>query len=99
LSTLVLDTNQNLMDPSAPYYIVLNQIPSNDFNREIVEPNSLPDFPEGALGIRVDEDFYAVAALPLRFQVLPIELIVKAIWPDRFEDAVFGPDTFHPPRK
>ena len=64
----------------------------DDFNREIIEPNINETYPEGAVGIRTDDDFWQVAALPLKFRELTIQEIVPILWPD-IKDPWFGEDT------
>lgn len=59
------------------------QPPFDDFSKEIVEPGTNETFPNGAVGIRVDDDFWAVAALPYEYKDTPIEEIVAEYWPPR----------------
>ena len=66
-------------------------IPFNDFNKEICLPGVHPDFPEGALGIRADENFWQVGLLPYRFHELSMEDIAGILWPGR-ADCYFGED-------
>ncbi len=67
--------------------------PDHHFNREILEPGVNKAFPNGAVGIRVDDDFWSVAALPLgQFRGIPIEQIVALLWPD-LTNPTFGPDS------
>ena len=63
----------------------------NDFNKEIVDPNINEDYPEGAVGIRVDDDFWQVAALPLEFKDLSIQEMVEVLWPEE-KKPTFNPD-------
>ncbi len=65
---------------------------SRDFCREIVEPGSNEHFPAGCMGLRVDDDFFAVAALPLDYLDWPLPEIVTNLWPE-IEDATFHPDS------
>lgn len=70
------------------------EMPFTDFNKEIVAPGLLPDFPEGAIGVRVDGDFWEIAALPYaKYLDVPIQEIVKELWPSKFEGAEFGEDS------
>lgn len=64
----------------------------HDFNREIIEPGVNDNFTEGAVGIRVDDDFWVAAILPYEMRKFSIEELVAAIWPD-ITDARFNPDT------
>ena len=67
--------------------------PGHDFCREIVEPGTNKTYPQGAVGVRVDGDFWEVAALPLdEFRDTSIEEIVGLFWPD-ITDARFEPDS------
>lgn len=65
--------------------------PFNDFNRDIEEPGSNKCYPEGALGIRADDDFWTIAVLPLEFRSLSIEELVPVLWP-HIENPIFNPD-------
>lgn len=76
-----------------PYWVIRKNLPSYDFNREIIEPGIHKTFPDGVVGVRVDDDFWAVAALPYRFVDLPLPDIVKTIWPDLVEKARYEPDS------
>ncbi len=54
----------------------------NDFCREILHPSdNNEDFPEGAVGIRVDDDFWTVAVLPYEYVGWTLEDVVKDLWP------------------
>lgn len=62
----------------------------DDFNKEIVDPgNAL--MPEGACGVRSDDNFWTEAILPYRFAGLSIQEIVAVLWP-QFREPKFGPD-------
>lgn len=79
-----------------PYYTMPaeEELPFNDFNKEILAPGLLPEFPDGAIGVRVDDDFYSIAALPYdKYLKVPIQDIVKEFWPSKFEGAKFGEDS------
>lgn len=68
--------------------------PGLDFNREIVKPGTNETFPDGAIGVRVDDDFWAVAALPWKYLDTPIDEIVKELWPEYVvEGATFELDS------
>lgn len=62
-----------------------------DFNREIVEPGTNEIFPDGAVGIRVDDNFWAVAALPYSYKEKTIQEIVAEFWPDA-KNPTYKPD-------
>lgn len=68
-----------------------SEVPDIDFNRDIVAPGASVTFPDGAIGIYVDENFWDVAALPLRFIDLPLPRVVAILWPD-VTDPEFGED-------
>jgi hypothetical protein len=70
------------------------ELPSHDFNREIVRPGKDKDYPEGALLIRADWDFWVVATLPLAFESLDCRSIVETLWPRL--DATTYPDSGDP---
>ena len=68
----------------APHWVLpLDELSSWDFNREIVNPGTNETFPLGAIGVRVDYDFWAVAALPYEEYInKTIQEIVAEFWPD-----------------
>ena len=73
-----------------PYWFSENS-PFDDFNREIILPGTNETFPDGALGIRADDDFWAVAVLPLEFKEAPLADIVGTLWPN-IKNPVLNPD-------
>jgi hypothetical protein len=85
-------------DLKEPYwchaYDPKSHFPGLDFNREIVMPGTNETFPDGAVGIRVDDDFWEVAALPWKYRDTPLEEIVGELWPEYVaEGATFEPDS------
>lgn len=81
------------MTLTPPYWLAKDQLPGLDFNRCIVEPGTNEQFPEGAIGIYVDDDFWAVAALPYeKYSEVSIEDIVAEYWPHYVEAATYAPD-------
>jgi hypothetical protein len=77
----------------APYWIATDGLPGLDFNRCIIEPGTNEAHPNGAVGIYVDDDFCAVAALPLeKWRGVPIEDIVAEFWPHYLQEATYAPD-------
>ena len=71
--------------------------PGLDFNRELVPPGTFSKYPEGAVGIRVDDDFWAMAALPWKYADTPLFRIVKELWPECVAEGVtYGPDSDDP---
>lgn len=77
-------------EPTSGFF-VWKDVPHRDFNRQIVEPDTNPDFPSGALGIYSDGDFEEVAALPHRFKDLSCAEIVATLWPE-IDNPVILPD-------
>lgn len=73
-------------------FVTDDTLPGIDFNREIVEPGMNETFPDGCVGIRVDDDFWAVAALPLSYRDTPLPDLVRALWPHYADQADFTPD-------
>lgn len=73
-------------------YYVTNDLPSNDFNREIVAPGCHEDYPEGCVRIMCDDDFWEVAVLPPEYAAVGCSEIVEALWP-RLETPVIRPDS------
>lgn len=68
-----------------------------DFNREIVNPGSHKKYPEGGIGLRTDDDFFAAAILPWKFHALPLLNIVEMLWPGVSSKAKFrlNPDSVY----
>jgi hypothetical protein len=62
-----------------------------DFNREIILPGTNSIFLDGAVGIRVNHDFWVVAALPYYYKDKTIQEIVAEFWPTH-ENQTFNPD-------
>lgn len=76
------------------YHKDFNTLPSRDFNKDIIHPNNYSDeYKEGALGLRVDGDFWAVAAMPYEFSELTTKEIVTILWPESVGKAYFKPDS------
>lgn len=76
-----------------PYWIASDELPGLDFNRCIVEPGTNEAHPNGAVGIYVDDDFWAVGALPLEeWRGVSIEDIVAEFWPHYVAEATYAPD-------
>lgn len=77
-----------------PYWVTpTDELPFEqcDFNREIIEPFENRDFPDGAVAIRVDDNFWVVAALPLSYRDKSIQEIVAEFWPDA-KNVTYKPD-------
>lgn len=72
-------------------WLVNQELGFGYFNKELVGPGILPDYPEGAVGIRSDDDFWIEAILPWRFHKLSLQEIVGVLWPD-VENPIFNPD-------
>nr|WP_250807300.1 hypothetical protein [Neorhizobium tomejilense] len=66
-------------------------MPANDFNRSL-EPVGSEGFAKGSVRIMCDGDFYAVAQLPIEYEVLSAKDIADILWPG-FENAIFRPDS------
>jgi hypothetical protein len=66
--------------------------PFRDFCKEIVEPGTNREFARGAIAIRTDDDFWIVAAIPLRFRNVSCAEIVKAFWPG-IDNPLIRPDS------
>ena len=95
MSVLVSDELKSIIGNLAePYWVTTEPFPYRDFCREIVPPDGRnPVFPDGAVGIRVDDDFWAVAALPWECRFYSVQEIVAALWPD-IVDPRFCPDGY-----
>lgn len=76
-----------------PFWAADGDLPGWDFCREIVKPTLTNEmFPRGVLGLRVDDDFWAVAALPVKYIDWKLKDIVANLWP-RALMATFHPDS------
>jgi hypothetical protein len=85
-----------LMPLELPYGVMPDdeEMPFSDFNKEILAPGLLLEYPDGAIGVRVDGDFYSIASLPYdKYLNVPIQDIVKEFWPSKFDGADFGEDS------
>lgn len=71
-------------------------IPFDDFNREVIEPGELPDLPDGAVGIRMDDDFWTCAVLPLTYRDKTVSEICMELWPEHHHKMTFKPDSGDP---
>jgi hypothetical protein len=76
--------------PGTSWFIIPYN-PFGDFNRELGRPGTNPSFPEGVVGIRCDDDFWQLAALPWTFHSLSLPEIVSVLWPDT-PDPEYLPD-------
>lgn len=79
------------------FFYITELLPGFDFNREIVRPNINPAYPEGVMGIRVDGNFYPVAALPAMYIGLPLQTVVRTLWPCCVDQATYAADVFATP--
>lgn len=70
------------------WYACVN-IPAMDFNKEVLPPGMQHDLPHGAVGIRVDDNFFVVALLPWRFRDLSTKDIVSVLWPSVQNPQIF----------
>ena len=79
------------------YYALTTEIIGfDDFNRDIVEPNTNKEILEGAVLVRNDDDFFIIACLPYEtYKDKPIQDIVAEFWPD-VKNPVFRPDSNDP---
>lgn len=60
----------------------INELPCYDFNRELQAPGQNPHYPNGVVGIRVDDDFWVVAELPWSYRDWTLEALVDDLWPE-----------------
>lgn len=78
---------------NAPYWHVPDGHPGADYCREVIQPGVDPCLPDGAVGIRVDDDFWLVAVLPLEpYADESIQSIVADVWPHLADEATYVPD-------
>lgn len=70
-------------DPKHPFW---------DFTKCIVDPGTNESYPEGAIGVRGDDNFWSIAVFPDKFKPLTIQEIVTIVWPDKLDKAEFLED-------
>lgn len=70
------------LSPAEPYfwYEKVDEMPGHDFTRELIKPSK--EWPEGVVCIRVDDDFWSMAALPWEYRRLPLAVVVEILWPE-----------------
>ena len=74
------------------YALTIDIIGFDDFNRDIIEPNTNKEILEGAVLVRNDDDFFIIACLPYEtYKNKPIEDIVAEFWPRHEKTSVQGP--------
>ena len=85
----------NIRDTLAPPYwaVEYDELPAHDFCKEVWEPKTSKIFPSGAVGVRVDADFWAVAALPYSMKNVAIQELVADLWPEIKDPAFYIPET------
>lgn len=98
LGAVRLSSDEASKKKEALYYFVDSGLPGIDFNREIIKPGQAEDYPDGALAIRADDDFWIVAVLPIQYKSWPLEKIVETLWPEYAKDAKYTPDADTPER-
>jgi hypothetical protein len=82
-----------MSDLTLPYWFAQDELPGLDFNRQISEPATHDKFPDGAVAIFVDDNFWCVAALPYeQYRDVSVEDIVAELWPGYLVQATFTPD-------
>ena len=78
------------------YALTTDSLGFDDFNRDIIEPNTNEEILAGAVLVRNDDDFFVIACLPYEaYKDKPIQSIVAEFWPD-VEKPVFNPDSNDP---
>lgn len=92
LGAVRLTADEASRDKEARFYFIDSGLPGIDFNREIHHPGKSDAYPEGALAIRADDDFWIVAVLPYEYVEYPLPAIVKTLWPSYADDASYTPD-------
>lgn len=90
--SMVLSDNKDTYVTDPWYYTVV--APFYDFNYEIIEPGAIKQFPNGATGIRVDDDFWTVGVLPYEFRTIPLIEVIGLFWPQHIDTATYNPTTF-----
>lgn len=68
----------------------------NDLNREVIKPETNEDLPNGAIGVRTDDDFWVVGMLPYEeFKDVSMADIANEFWSD-LTDITCKPDSGDP---
>lgn len=71
---------------------IAQRLAGHDFCKEILEPGTNENLPDGAVGIRTDDDFWIAAELPYRFKDLDCATLVSIAWP-HIENPIIRPDS------
>jgi len=99
MSEIVRINNEEFSEADYPEYyaLVTKQIgPFTDFNRDVIEPNTNDEVPDGVVMVRNDDDFWIIANLPYNlYKGKTIQEIVAEFWPD-VKDPQFHPDSGDP---
>lgn len=77
-------------------YWVSSRVPCFDFNKEIVIPGVSETYPEGAVGIRTDDNFFAVAVIPYEYRDTSVQDIVEVLFSDRYEEEDVSKFSYNP---
>jgi hypothetical protein len=72
---------RSLIRVRKPYFRRCGHFPGYDFTKEVIPPGANAKYPNGVVGLRVDDDFWAVAAVPYSFRYLPTGTLVRKLWP------------------
>ena len=62
-------------------YFWSSELPSYDFTKEVLEPGCSETLPEGATGLRVDDDFWIVGIIPYEYRDVPTRELVDVLYP------------------
>ena len=93
MNEVIRINEEDLKDLPKYYALTTDIIGFDDFNRDIIEPNTNEEILEGAILVRNDDDFFIIACLPYEtYKDKPIQDIVAEFWPD-VEKPAFRPDS------
>ena len=76
----------------SPYWVTVKDLSAWDFCREIAEPDTNEKFPLGAVGLRVDSDFWLVGVLPYEYKSWDLKDLLKDLWPLEYK-FTYRPDS------
>jgi hypothetical protein len=85
-----IESDQSLGNGLQFYWIDDQMFDVMDYNKEIVTPCS--SYPDGAVGIRFDDDFWINAVLPYKYRELSVETICETLWPN--QSKIYNPDVY-----
>ena len=83
------DLADDYANGKSPYYVGC-ALPTLDFNKEICPPGTIERFPEGVVGLRTDDNFFTVGAIPYEFRDLSIKDIAETLYAELYDTQEFS---------